>query len=318
MAGLTKEQIDAWNKRNQGAFQGLLNVNQFVPVSGDIQSGIMAAKDVKEGNYGSAALNAVGLLPFIPALGGITAWHGSPHTFNQFDLSKIGTGEGAQAYGHGLYFAESPKVAKQYASELGTKVDVNGVPLYEKGKIVGSTGNPTLDDYLVANLGNAKQAKKDILADIKDIRKTNPEGTKDYQQMLADLRKANVNKQDAGVLYKVDIADETIPKMLNWDKPITEQKPLLNDLLNQFSGDRRGRLEAYSNQPGATGASFYNALTSELRGQEKASNALNKAGVSGIRYLDNLSRGTGEGTSNYVVFDPNTVKILERNGLLLP
>lgn len=73
MAGLTKEQIDAWNKRNESAFKGLLNVNQFVPVSGDIQSGIMAGQDVKQGNYGSAALNALGLLPFIPALGGVIA-----------------------------------------------------------------------------------------------------------------------------------------------------------------------------------------------------------------------------------------------------
>jgi hypothetical protein len=44
-----------------------------------------------------------------------TVYHGSPHKFNKFDMSKIGTGEGAQAYGHGLYFAESPEVAKNYA-----------------------------------------------------------------------------------------------------------------------------------------------------------------------------------------------------------
>ena len=36
---------------------------------------------------------------------GIVAYHGSPHSFDQFDTSKIGTGEGEQAYGHGLYFA---------------------------------------------------------------------------------------------------------------------------------------------------------------------------------------------------------------------
>jgi hypothetical protein len=71
MPALTKEQIDAWSKRNKGAFEGLLNVNQFVPVSGDIQSGIMATNDLSQGNYGSAALNAVGLLPFVPALGGV-------------------------------------------------------------------------------------------------------------------------------------------------------------------------------------------------------------------------------------------------------
>ncbi|MFK5282901.1 hypothetical protein ACI3PL_25375, partial [Lacticaseibacillus paracasei] len=37
-----------------------------------------------------------------------TVWHGSPHKFDKFDASKIGAGEGAQSYGHGLYFAESP------------------------------------------------------------------------------------------------------------------------------------------------------------------------------------------------------------------
>lgn len=45
---------------------------------------------------------------------GITAFHGSPHDFDAFDLAKIGTGEGAQAYGHGLYFAENPQTAEQY------------------------------------------------------------------------------------------------------------------------------------------------------------------------------------------------------------
>jgi hypothetical protein len=52
---------------------------------------------------------------------GIKAYHGSPHDFERFDLSKIGTGEGAQAYGHGLYFAESEGVAKAYREALAGK-----------------------------------------------------------------------------------------------------------------------------------------------------------------------------------------------------
>ena len=44
---------------------------------------------------------------------GIKAYHSSPHDFDRFDLSKIGTGEGAQVYGHGLYFAENPAVSGQ-------------------------------------------------------------------------------------------------------------------------------------------------------------------------------------------------------------
>ena len=50
-----------------------MNVNSLMPVSGDIQSGAMAAQDLQKGNYGSAALNALGILPFIPALGGVLA-----------------------------------------------------------------------------------------------------------------------------------------------------------------------------------------------------------------------------------------------------
>ena len=53
------------------------------------------------------------------ALGaGIRAFHGSPHDFDAFDMSKIGTGEGAQVYGSGLYFAENPKTAKAYRDAL--------------------------------------------------------------------------------------------------------------------------------------------------------------------------------------------------------
>ena len=46
--------------------------------------------------------------------GGIKAYHGSPHSFERFDTSKIGTGVGAQPYGRGLYFAGSEDVAKPY------------------------------------------------------------------------------------------------------------------------------------------------------------------------------------------------------------
>lgn len=71
----------------------------------------------------SGALNLAGLLqtgamPFAPSgegtLGSIKAFHGAPYQFDKFDLHKIGNGQGAQAYGHGLYFAENPEFAKKY------------------------------------------------------------------------------------------------------------------------------------------------------------------------------------------------------------
>jgi len=66
---------------------------------------------------GHGALAAFGAVPDAgPAAKAIIAplWHGSPHTFERFALEKIGTGEGSQAYGHGLYFSEEPEVAKFY------------------------------------------------------------------------------------------------------------------------------------------------------------------------------------------------------------
>ena len=47
-----------------------------------------------------------------------TVWHGSPFSFERFDLGKIGSGEGAQAHGWGLYFAEDRKVSENYKETL--------------------------------------------------------------------------------------------------------------------------------------------------------------------------------------------------------
>ena len=53
---------------------------------------------------------------------GAIVWHGSPHKFDKFDSAHIGKGEGAQAYGHGLYLADSPDVADEYAGKLSRKI----------------------------------------------------------------------------------------------------------------------------------------------------------------------------------------------------
>jgi len=70
----------------------------------------------------------------------IKAYHGSPHDFDQFSLSKIGTGEGAQTYGHGLYFAEHPEVAQQYKQETrGRYLDTATGNLVDSRKISDPT-----------------------------------------------------------------------------------------------------------------------------------------------------------------------------------
>ena len=67
-------------------------------------------------------------------------WHGSPHSFDKFSLNYIGTGEGAQAYGYGLYFTEKEGIARAYANIYRSKgveyLSVNWMDVIVKGRFV--------------------------------------------------------------------------------------------------------------------------------------------------------------------------------------
>ena len=52
----------------------------------------------------------------------MTVYHGSGATFEQFDHSHIGEGEGVQAYGWGSYVTEVEDIGRAYAEDLGNKV----------------------------------------------------------------------------------------------------------------------------------------------------------------------------------------------------
>ncbi len=80
-----------------------------------------------------------------------SAWHGTPHTFDRFLLDKIGTGEGNQAYGWGLYFASKKEVAEHYrrnlagADYLSRDGGITESSLWEsiKDRIPGRSTTPT-------------------------------------------------------------------------------------------------------------------------------------------------------------------------------
>lgn len=262
----------------------------------------------------NAALN------FNPIMGllGTTAYHGSPYLFDKFDIKKVGTGEGAQVYGHGMYFAENPEVAKQYKDALkfnnDLKITTNGDLLTKKALEMSNMDTSKAVDILKSgSLENVKMPEtfaKYMVESIKG-KMQNPEGT----------------------LYKVDIPDKSIPKMLDWFKPLSEQtdevKKALSNLPHRSKDwtfkDTLETLNAASHTkdiPGMnpTGQEIYSMIGrgmmtgNKAEGQRYASDLLSKQGISGIKYLDSGSRATG-GTSNYVVFDPSEVKILEK-GLL--
>ena len=93
---------------------------------------------------------------------GIRAYHGSPYDFEKFDLSKIGTGEGAQAYGHGLYFAENPAVAAEYTATA----------LSDLEDIVSRSSDTDLQRFQgwVANGWSASQEQQELLDRFADVK----------------------------------------------------------------------------------------------------------------------------------------------------
>jgi hypothetical protein len=249
-----------------------------------------------------------------------TVYHGSPHKFDKFDMSKIGTGEGAQAYGHGLYMAESPEVAKTYGRSTtpGNRA-FNSVRYNGQEFPAGSRDGEML--YDITTKGRAEviqnlQNQADRLATI------NP---KESENLLNRIEYAKTIKPDnvqidAGNLYKVDIPDEAIPRMLDWDKPLSEQAPEVQAAAMKIAGPKLQELAQAQQRyiPGVqpldtmTGEEFIRHLNQGTRGTTEG--ALQQAGIPGIRYLDAASRTPGEGTSNYVLFDDQMPRILEMNG----
>lgn len=151
-----------------------MNVNQFLPVSGDIQSGLLASQDLQKGNYGSAALNAVGLLPFIPALGGtiaknpyfkqsskegygnvISSPHGeisilsnNPHSPRTHSVTSFYVDESKRNKGYGKELID--EALKKYPSDIGAQVSspASANAFYKRGFKLAENPNATLDDII--------------------------------------------------------------------------------------------------------------------------------------------------------------------------
>ena len=269
-----------------------------------------------------------GVLGFAPV--GITAWHGSPHTFEKFDMSKVGTGEGAQAYGHGMYFAESPSVANTYKGSDEVRILANGQvtesPVAKQ--IIRYGGNPQAFIDSMQNKANLqkqalqKASKEEVLPGLSDydIAKLDLDSTLKKIEEAKSYK--SVKTEPVGNLYKVDIPDEHIPTMMDWDKPLGQQsafvKKAINNLKKQVTPEMKMELGDDLNLlfgKDITPSQFLNTweIIHPTGGTGIGEKLLNEQGVKGIRYLDNPSRDAGKGTSNFVVFDPTDVKILERN-----
>jgi hypothetical protein len=281
----------------------------------------------------------------------IDAWHGSPHDFDRFDVSKLGTGEGAQSYGHGLYFAENEKVARGYQRDTSEKVFIDKVAsLYDEGY--------SPDDAWAEIKDNWKDFTPQEQRLMTALEKDDWFGY-DYPHQAVNAALHSLKNYDAspetvaaakamGNMYRVKInADRD--HFLDWDKPISEQHPHVQAALKTLGWD----VDSYALPNGELaprigGPKGVDVIRNKINAAPgTVSKALSEAGIPGIKYLDAGSRGHSpeaielikrdlaaarargneeiaailerelaqrQETRNFVVFDDKHIEITHKNG----
>lgn len=330
-----------------------------------------------------AAENAVVVKPDGDVTMSVRALHASPYSFRKFSTDFMGKGEGAQAYGWGLYFAESEKVNRRYMDQFGKgsykfwKVNGKNVPVKELWKVVPGVRERDVPSFYndLNFLESARKHEKELQelytyrknlhADLAERRKTVEqeeferdiarftertrkkkrkerdeelkrivEGERrELEDIQEDVRNAGLSREwaEAGNTveraaampsnYRVELnVDDSV--LLDWDRPFSEQSETVKDALAEELAQRIGctkevALESLLMEGRRfNGEQIYVGLCEGFsrdwrNGKKKASLALRKFGIKGIRYADGFSRWKTESeqTYNYVIFDGNDIKI---------
>ena len=238
----------------------------------------------------------------------ILAYHGSPHSFDKFDASKIGTGEGGQAFGHGLYFAESPDVAEHYRASITG--DMQETPVDYANRVWRYIAS------LPENAAESPEAVREktisALAEAASRPGNSPSLGDAASKYLYGQTGTPPPPVRRGSVYEVEIAHpESNFLDLNsrvWTQPRRVQDAL-KSLIGNSSVDMGGK-KAYSEVSRAYGDGLSDVAASKVLLDE---------GVPGIKYKDRMSRNsTANATRNYVMFPgtEDSISILRKYGLL--
>ena len=174
-----------------------------------------------------------------------TAWHGSPYDFEHFDLGAMGSGEGNQVHGWGLYFAQNREISEAYKDTFGYKglaVDLDGkrYTQHEDGTFVANdeaVAEGSSLDYALNQLIDSEGDKDVAVKELREAakRRANSENeavkkqNKDFVQAADLLEKINnVNVTKGGKLYEVNVPEN--------DVLLDEQSPLFKQPLRVLKG----------------------------------------------------------------------------------
>jgi hypothetical protein len=247
-----------------------------------------------------------------------SAFAGSRVDYDEPSLEAIGTGEGAQVHGWGLYYALNRDVAEQYRTEFMRNYEsatdyVNkqkeyyaGIRKYAQEQVKFLQENKKPDEIYFGDETVAQAIKRLT------------EAQKLHTKRLQELNAIDVNKP-LGQVHEVDIPENHY--LLDEQLPVNQQsehiRKAVRDIMNKYPDDYMSseNYETGSFGDALTGGSFYkqlmfiaqrNGTSDKIEQMKFASKILEENGVKGITY-DGYQDG-----QCFVIFNPKDVKVIQK------
>ena len=271
-------------------------------------------------------------------------YHGTPYNFEQFSTENIGTGEGAQSFGWGLYFTNQEGIARFYADSLtnsSKRITLSAKKDFLKSRKASLKQVEDKEKYEARILKNINHFNKEL----KQARKENDESQikfyegliddsykqldekerlslvesfkKDIENTTQEIKELEKSMKNNRNLYTVEIPDDGY---LLWDQEYKAKdlqnikKALYDRILDEyFGGDKDSaqyEVDAIFTDE-ITGEEIYHSIQHELGSDKAASLFLAELGYVGIDYPAHTIAGNPvEGERNYVIFNDEDAKIV--------
>lgn len=232
-----------------------------------------------------------------------SAYAGSRVDYDAPSLEAIGSGEGSQAHGYGLYYALNRDVAERYRVDFVTE-----------GKSFDEDNYKDVAAYYYkTNNANRDKAILSLEKDIAEDKNMSPEDRKEFDKILDFLKNATDKELlgESGQVHEVDIPEN--PYLLDEQLPFSEQSEFVKDAIRKLNNEDVNDIL----DDDTTGEDIYGELVnsinkengynlSQKEAEKRASQTLGKLGIKGITY-----DGRQDGRC-FVIFDPKDVRVIQK------
>jgi len=246
---------------------------------------------------------------------GIIAFHGSGADFDEFRLEMIGTGEGAQAYGYGLYFTDSEDIAKFYRDSLArgrSSIVYDGSGVKNARETDSLTDREMILDNIATEMAFFDQKPENVIKKkIKNLKQKIDDpvdisasaGDAEAQELADFIRQSaqreleiyenlDPSKFTRGKMYKVGLAPKP-DELLDYDLPLSQQPKKYKAALDEIAKIQGIPVVDQFGQSASFG-SFQDALNQKV-GPVNAMKEFTDAGIPGIKFFSGNTRNTAGG-----------------------